>query len=176
MAKKDVSRRYVTCENCRPSEWAICTVCGKHRCTHRERDCHRLEATRARVVPTYSGEYSVRVQDNRGSFSTQSSPGYYRRKEAAEYTGAIHRAGLTGHVIPMKGGSYGTDWHGRRYWNDGSYFVAWIETAWDTEREDRQAFADALKAVRLDALEAAMALDRESYERKETYARLVGLL
>ena len=174
--KRDRYTLFKTCGKCKASAWAICRTCGMHRCKHRERDCHKLESTLGRVIPTYAGEYSIRVKDNRGSFSTQSSPGYYRRKEAAEYTGAIHRAGLIGHVIPMRGGSYGRDWYGRRYWNDGSYFVAWIETCWNTERGDRQKFADALRAVRLDALTAVYDEDLESYNRKETIARMSGLL
>ena len=152
-------------------------MCGTHTCEHnRAHKCYRMGTDTERVVPTYVGEYSVRVKDNRGSFSTQSSPGHYRRKEAAEYTGAIHRAGLTGHVIPMTGGSHGHDWYGRRYWIDGSHFVAWIETTMETEREDRQRFADALRDVRMDAMEAAYGRDPESYERKETLARLRGML
>ena len=173
---KDVSGRYVTCEDCRPSEWTICEVCGRHRCEHREHDCHRLESTRARVIPTYAGEYSVRVKDNQGSFSTQSSPGYYRRKDREEWIEAMVNAGLSGHVQYVKGYATGRDWYGRTYGVDTSYWVAWIETTMATEREDRQRFADGLKATRSASYEAALSLDRESYERKETICRLTGML
>jgi hypothetical protein len=136
----------------------------------------RIENQLKRVVPTYAGEYSVRVKDNRGSFSTQSSPGYYRRKDREEWIEAMANAGLSGHVQYVKGGATGVDWYGRRYWTDTSYWVAWIETGWDTEQGDRQRFADSLRAVRLASYDAAMALDRESYERKETICRLTGML
>lgn len=166
---------------CKPSTWKPCGHCGRMVCPHKATadlcpDCAKPEAQMQRVVPTYAGEYSVQVKNNRSSYTTQSSPSYYRRKEAAEYAAAMKLAGLKGHVRSAGKWSNGRDWYGRPYGVDGTYWEAWIETTMPTERADRQAFADALKMVKIDVLEAALAEDRESYNRKETIARFSGLL
>lgn len=171
--------RYETCSGCKPSEWTICPRCGKHYCDHNQgHGCApmRIENQLKRVVPTYAGEYSVRVEDNQGSFNTQSSPGYYRRKDREEWIEAMANAGLSGHVQAAGKWSTGRDWHGRTYGSDGTYWIAWIETTMETERADRQRFKDALDAERMAAYEDALAMDRESYERKETICRLTGML
>jgi hypothetical protein len=171
--------RFVSCDECKPSAWKICPTCGRHRCEHKLRACHdpAKPVREGRVVTTYTGTFSTWVKDNRGSYSTQSSPDYYRRKDVALWRAAAERAGITLHVREC--GSWSRqqyDWRGRPYRTDCRWQEAWIEVEVLTERNTRQAFADALQAVRQAELDAALAEDRESYNRKETIARYSGLI
>jgi hypothetical protein len=122
------------------------------------------------------GEYSVRVKDNAHSYTTQARPGYYRGKDREEWLAAAKRAGLTAHARGAGRWTKGWDWYGRPYGIDGSYYELWIEVSTENERDRRQAFQDALNAERGARLDAALAEDRESYNRKETIARYTGML
>ena len=175
-----LEHRLATCGECKLSTLAICPVCGRHVCEHRRGQCHDHADAVAdgRVVVTYTrgARYSTRAESTRGHYSTQSSPGYYQRKDAAEWETALKRAGLTGKVIRVANYHRGTDWYGRSYGQDLSYYEVWIETTEEDERTDRQLLRDTRREVQVEILAAAYREDRESYNRKETIARYTGML
>ena len=170
----------VTCGECKLSTLAICPVCGRHVCEHRRGQCHNHADAVAdgRVVVTYTSgaRYSTRAESTRGHYSTQSSPGYYHRKDAEEWETALKLSGLTGKVRRVANYHRGRDWYGRSYGHDMSYYEVWIETTEELERSDRKHLRDTRLAVREKIFRAAMAEDRESYNRKETIARYTGML
>ncbi len=174
-----MSEKFVSCEDCKPSAWAICPTCGRHTCKHRTHQCHTLESTiRPVVVATYCGRLSARVRRCDGYNSQGLGAERYRRLDAEEFADAARDLGLTVHVRHVSRRSSGTDWYGRRWSMANGHYEVWVEMdQTETPFEVAKRIKDAMIERRVAVAEEIQAGVRaQDYAAKETWCRWTGVL
>lgn len=182
-------KKYFACADapgqCKPSAWGRCTACGRMVCQHVAAaglcpECFRPEAQMKRVGKTYAGRRMAVVwRTEYGAYRHQTSPGYYRKKDALEMARACRGLGFTYHLQERPRYVTWHDWYGRPCGYSIPDFFLWVEMDATTTPEDiMRVLKPAVTTARMLDLEPRLRKPRAewTYEDHETYHRYMGTL
>jgi hypothetical protein len=177
--------KYKSCNECKPSTWQICLICGRYYCEHNGGGVcwHCLANPQKmieRVTTVYVGRLTAEVwRTEYGAYRSQTDPVYYRRKDANEMLAAAKRLGLTVHLQERPHYSKWRDWYGRPCgYSDGTFHL-WVEMDATTipaevgrkikDERNEALIADLMPRLRKPRSEW-------TYKDHETYHRMMGTL